>query len=77
MYVCLRVLVESNKSIFDSYNVRNIVLIISHFHLRDCRVHIYSDSLSRNSYVYSYFEPGFSWVGPNPLWLLVGQFGLA
>ena len=30
MYVCLRVLDESNKSIFDSYNVRNILLIISH-----------------------------------------------
>ena len=56
MYVCLRVLDESNKSIFASYNVRNILLIISHINLRDCRVHIFSDSLSRNSHVYSYFE---------------------
>ena len=58
MYVCLRVLDESNKSIFDSYNVRNILLIISHINLRDFRMHIFSDSLSRNSYVYSYFEKG-------------------
>ena len=29
LYVCLRVLKESNKSIFDRYNVRNSVLIIS------------------------------------------------
>ena len=46
------VLKESNKSIFDSYSVRNVrnsVLIISHITLRDCRVHIFSDILSRNS----------------------------
>ena len=47
MYVCLRVLEESKKSIFDSYNIRNILLIISHINLRDCRLHIFSDSLSR------------------------------
>ena len=29
LYVCLRVLKESNKNIFDRYNVRNSVLIIS------------------------------------------------
>ena len=49
MGVCLRVLRESNKSRFDSYSVRNIVLIISHITFRDCRVDIFSDNLSRNS----------------------------
>ena len=38
----------SNKSRFNSYNVRNSVLIISHITFRDCRVHIFSDDLSRN-----------------------------
>ena len=47
--VCLRVLKESNKSRFDSYSVRSSVLIISHITYRDCRVHISSDNLSRNS----------------------------
>ena len=49
MDVCLRVLKESNKSRFDSYSVRNSVLIISHITFRDCRAHIFSDNLSRNS----------------------------
>ena len=50
MGVCLRVLKESNKSRFDSYSVvRKIVLIISHITFRDCRVHSFSDNLSRNS----------------------------
>ena len=49
MDVGLRVLKESNKSIFDSYSVRNSVLIISHITFRDCRVHSFSDNLSRNS----------------------------
>ena len=49
MDVCLRVLKENNKSRFDSYSVRNSVLIISHITFRDCRVHIFSDNLSRNS----------------------------
>ena len=47
--ICLRVLKESNKSRFDSYSVRNSVLIISHITFRDCRVHMFSDNLSRNS----------------------------
>ena len=47
--VCLRVLKESKKSSFDSYSVRNIVLIISHTTFRDCRVYIFSDILSRKS----------------------------
>ena len=51
MDVCLRVLKESNKSRFDSYSVRNSVLIISHITFWDCRVHIFSDNLSRNSYM--------------------------
>ena len=49
MDVCLRVLNESNKSRFDSYSVRNSVLIISHITFRDCRVHSFFDNLSRNS----------------------------
>ena len=40
MDLCLQVLKESNKSRFDSYKVRNSVLIISHITFRDCRVHI-------------------------------------
>ena len=47
--VCLRVLKESNKSRFRGYSVKNSVLIISHVTFRDCRVHIFSDNLSRNS----------------------------
>ena len=38
MKMCLRVLTESNKSKF-----------ISHINFRDCRVHIFSDNLTRNS----------------------------
>ena len=45
----LQVLKESNKSRFDSYSVRNSVLTISHIAFPDCRVHIFSDNLSRNS----------------------------
>ena len=39
MDVCLRVLKESKKSRFDTYSVRNSVLIISHITFRDCRMH--------------------------------------
>ena len=46
MDVCLRELKESG---FDSYSVRNSVLIISHITFRDCRVHSFFDSLSRDS----------------------------
>ena len=53
MDVCLRVLKESNKSRFDSYSVRNSVLIISHITFRDCRVHSFSDNLSRNSCIWA------------------------
>ena len=49
MEMCLRELKESNKNRFDSYSVRNSVLIISHITFRDCRVHSFSDNLSRNS----------------------------
>ena len=47
--VCLRMLKESNKRNFDSYSVRNSVLIMSHITFRDCRVHIFADNLSQNS----------------------------
>ena len=49
MDICLRVLKESDKSRFDSYNVRNSVLIISHITFWDYRVYISCDNLSRNS----------------------------
>ena len=49
MDVCLRGLKESNKSRDDSYSVRNSVLNTSHIPVQDCRVHIFSDNLSRNS----------------------------
>ena len=49
MDICLRVLKESNKSRLDSYSVRNSVLIMSHITFWDCRVHIFSNNLSRNS----------------------------
>ena len=52
--ICLRVLKESNKSRFDSYSVGNSVLIISHITFRDCRVHMFSDNLSRNSCILVY-----------------------
>ena len=45
----LQVLKESKKSRFDGYSVRNSVLTISHIAFPDCRVHIFSDNLSRNS----------------------------
>ena len=48
----LRVLKESKKSRCGSYSVRNSVLIISHIAFRDCRVHIFSDNLSRNRWYY-------------------------
>ena len=49
MDICLRLLKESNKGRFESYSVRNGVLIIFHITFRDCHVHIFSDNLSRNS----------------------------
>ena len=49
MDVSLGVLKESNKSRFDSYSVRNSVLITSHITFRDSRMHIFSHNLSRNS----------------------------
>ena len=54
MDICLQVLKESNKSRFDSYSVRNSVLIISHITFRDCRVHIFSDILSWSSCIHKY-----------------------
>ena len=53
MNICLRMLKESNKSRFDSYSARNSELIVAHINFRDCRVHIFSDNLSRNSCMYN------------------------
>ena len=52
MDVSLGVLKESNKSRFDSYSVRNSVLITSHITFRDSRMHIFSHNLSRNSCIH-------------------------
>ena len=49
MDICLRLLKESKKSRLDSYSVRNSVLMISHITFRNCRVHFFSDNLSRSS----------------------------
>ena len=49
MDLCMKVLKESNKTKFDSYSVRNSVLIISHITFRDCRVHSFSENLSPNN----------------------------
>ena len=49
MKMCLRVLTERNKVGSTATVVRNSISIISHITLRDCRVHIFSDNLSRNS----------------------------
>ena len=49
MDLCVRVLKESNKSRFDSYSVRNTVLIVSHIAFQDDRMHILYENLSQNS----------------------------
>ena len=41
---------QQNSSVMDS------VLNISHITFRDCRVHIFSDNLSRNSCMYFYLN---------------------
>ena len=38
----LWMLKESSKSMFNSYSVRNSVLIISHITFRDCCMHIFT-----------------------------------
>ena len=53
MDVCLHGLKESNKSRLNSYSVRNSVLITSHITFRDCRVHSFSDNLSRNNCIFN------------------------
>ena len=49
--VCLRMLKESNNRRFDSNSVRKSVLIVSHVTFWDCRVHIFYDNLTRNSFI--------------------------
>ena len=58
---CLRVLKESNKRRFDSYSVRKSKLMVSHISCRDCRVHVYSHNLSRNSCIQEF--------NLQPLWI--------
>ena len=51
---------KQQKYRFDSYSVRNSVLIISHITFRDCRVHMFSDNLSRNSCIPVFTISGFA-----------------
>ena len=61
----VRELKESNKSRFDSYSVRNSVLIISHITFRDCRGHFFSDNLSWNCCILLSLVVGSQWAdGP-------------
>ena len=50
------VLKESNKSNFYSYSVRKsgLSIILSHITFQGCRVHIFSDNLSRNSCIFQF-----------------------
>ena len=57
MNLCLKVLKESNKTKFDSYSVRNSVLIISHITFRDVVCTFFSDNLSRNSCIHVKLKP--------------------
>ena len=51
MGVCLRVLKESNKSRFDSYSVRNSVLIISHITFQGSQsAHFFQQPFSKQLY---------------------------
>ena len=61
MDVCLHGLEESNKSRLNSYSVRNSVLIISHITIRDCRVHSFSDNLSRINCILIAHIPWWLW----------------
>ena len=51
--VCLRVLEESNKSRFDSYGRQELCID----HIPYCRVHIFFDNLSRNSWMLQIIPP--------------------
>ena len=58
MEMCFRVLKESNKSRFDSYSRQE--QCIDHIPVitfRDCRVHIFTDNLSRNSCIRTLSPP--------------------
>ena len=46
---------EKHQSRFDSYSVRNSVMITSHISLRDCRVHIFSEDFLFLKQLYSSF----------------------
>ena len=49
MEMCFRVLKESNKIGSTATVVRHSLLIISHITFQDCRMHFFSNNLSRNS----------------------------
>ena len=62
MDVCLPVLKESNKSRFDSYSVRNSVLIISHITFRDRRVHFFFPTTFLEIAVYLNDTTNYKWL---------------
>ena len=72
MDICLRVLKESNIRMFNSYIVRNSVLMISHITFRDCRVHIFTDNISRNRCMPSAWEQSNLAKSFLKLWFLKG-----
>ena len=52
MDLCLRLQKEGIKSKFDSYSVRNSVLIISHITFWDCRMHIFPTTFFEKAVYY-------------------------
>ena len=72
MDVCLQVLKESNKSRFDSYNVRNSVLNISHITLMGLSDAYFSNNLSQK---YSCIQ--CSWTSGNSGGPWTGSFEVA
>ena len=62
MDVCFRELKESKKSRFDSYSIKNSVLIISHITFRDCRVHFFSTTFLEIAVCGNESRPGLQLV---------------
>ena len=60
--LCFRVLKQSSKSRFDSYSVRNSVLIISHITFRDCRVHFFPNLVTRSPTAFSSVKQSEIWI---------------
>ena len=56
--ICLRMLLESKKSRFDSYSVRNSELVVSHITFRDCRLHIFPTTFLEITVYLTDTQPG-------------------